>query len=346
MNLDAKKQNLAPNMTETSLRATVKKYKKQFDRIEKFLSKNPREWGKFQSEFNAEVNAVYREIMLFEKENMLSNNEEKVYKLKKIFINRIKKIYIRGNYIDWTIRKPYGYAGDFKIIEDIYGNNPTTTGVDRLFDNYFMMSAISIAVRNRKNDFKRIITKYVASRQEEEIRIMDLASGPCREVKELHDEEGELYQNVTFDCYDNDTHSIQFASKLLKDLPRINFVHQNAARMAFKKDIESLIESRYDLIYSTGLFDYFEERLSTKLIGNLKKLLTPNGILVISNVRDKYSNPSVHFMEWVGEWPLVYCDDDSFRSYFLNAGFKKEELEFNYEQQGILQYVLAQNKTE
>ena len=246
--------------------------------------------------------------------------------------------------MDWTIEKPYGYAGDFKIIEDIYENNPVTTGVDRLFDNYYMMSAICIAVRNRKNDFKRMVTNFVANRQGEPLRIMDLASGPCREVEELHAEEKNLYKQVTFDCYDSDKHSITFASERLKNIPNVNFIHENAARIAFRKNIHSLISQKYDVIYSTGLFDYFEERVSTKLISNLRQLLKPNGVMIISNVRDKYSNPSLYFMEWVGEWPLVYCDDDSFRSYFVNAGFKRTDLELNYEQQGILQYILAWNR--
>ncbi|HBR15562.1 MAG TPA: hypothetical protein DD723_08515 [Candidatus Omnitrophica bacterium] len=333
------------NMTEASLRTRVKLYKQRIREIEKYLNHNPQEWGKFQNEFNSEVNAVFREIMLFEKENISSGNEDKVYKLMKIFTEKIKKTFVRGDYIDWTIRKPYGYAGDFKIIEDMYENNPTTTGVNRLFDNYYMMSAIVIAVRNRKNDFKRMVTNFVSKRQKTPIRIMDLASGPCREVIELYSEEKDLYKNVTFDCYDSDQHAIKFASNLLKHHSKINFIHENAARIAFRKDIHSLINQKYDLIYSTGLFDYFEERLSTKLIANLRKLLNPGGVMIISNVRDKYSNPSLYFMEWVGEWPLVYCDDDSFRNYFINAGFKRIELELNYEQQGILQYVLAWNKS-
>ena len=337
-------KEIASDMTASSLRATVKKYKKRAEEIEKYLNKNPQEWGKFQNEFNSEVNAVFREIMIFEKENVFSGNEERIYKLKRIFINKIKKIFTRGKFMDWTIEKPYGYAGDFKIIENIYENSPETVGVDRLFDNYYMMSAICITVRNRKNDFKRMVTDFVSKRQGESLRIMDLASGPCREVQELYTENKELYKNVTFDCYDSDKHSIAFASERLKNFPNVNFIHENAARIAFRKDIHSLINQKYDIIYSTGLFDYFEERVSTKLIANLRQLLNPNGVMIISNVRDKYSNPSLYFMEWVGEWPLVYCDDDSFRNYFVNAGFKKSQLKLNYEQQGILQYVLAWNK--
>ena len=124
----------------------------------------------------------------------------------------------------------------------------------------------------------------------------------------------------------------------------INFNKENAVRIALKKDIACLIDKKYDFIYSTGLFDYFEEKIAIRLIQNLRKLLKPEGVLAISDVRDKYSNPSIHFMEWVGDWNLVYRDDDSFRRIFVESGFKENELDFKYEQQGILQYIIARNK--
>jgi len=146
------KSNLKINPDEASLRTKLKIYKKKADEIEAYLSKNPQEWGKFQSEFNSEVNNVFRDIMNFEKVNFSLGREEKVYKLKRIFINRIRELFLKGAYNEWGFRKPFGYAGDFKIIDDIYQNNPTTTGFTRLFDNYCMMSAISVAVRNQKED--------------------------------------------------------------------------------------------------------------------------------------------------------------------------------------------------
>ncbi len=332
------------NVISASLRVKVKHYKKMANELENYLSKNPNEWGKFQGQFNSEIDGIFRDIMNFEKGNIGSDNEDKVYKLKRLFVNKIRKEFVRGNYIDWSLRKPYGYSGDYKIIEDIYQNNPTTIGFDRLFDNYFMMSAISIAVRNRKDDFNKMITRFVKSRKNNDpIRIMDLGSGPCREIKEMLFENGDLFKDVIFDCYDNDQASIEFAKTALSRFSNVNFFKENALRIAFRKDISSLIDKKYDIIYSTGLFDYFEEKLATRIIENLRKLLNPEGILLISDVRDKYSNSSVHFMEWVGDWSLVYRDDESFRNIFIAAGFKKSDMNFHYEQQGILQYVIAVN---
>lgn len=327
-----------------SLRSLINFYIKRAEGIESYLSTRPHEWGKFQSEFNMELNRVFMNIMLFEKRNLNLGKGDKVYKLKRIFINRIRKIFLRGEYIVWSLNKPYGYAGDFKIIDDIYQNNPTTTGFDRLFDNYFQMSAISVAVRNRKEDFKRLIIDFIKNRRAKKVRIMDLASGPCRDIKEILALHNSLCQKAVFDCYDSDERAIKYAQNLLREYRNINFTKLNIVRLAFKKDVTSFINKRYDLIYATGLFDYFSGRLAVAIVQNLRKLLLPYGILAISNVRDKYSNPSVHFMEWVGDWNLVYRTDEEFKDIFLKAGFKDEDLKTRYEQQGIMQYIIAINK--
>ena len=324
-----------------SLRSKIKVYKKRAQEIELYLSEKPGEWGKFQSEFNSAVDSIFRDIMNFEKENLAMGYENKVYKLKRIFINKVRKLFLKGTYNEWGFRKPCGYAGDFKIIDDIYENNPVTTGFVRLLDNYGMMSAISVAVRNRKEDFKRFVKWFVADRIKRKLRIMNLASGPCRELKEVLTFDSALYENTTFDCYDQDDKAIAFAKNLLVGYSGVNFIRENAMRIAFRKDIFKLINKKYDLIYSTGLFDYLSERVAIALVRNLKELLTADGMLLISTMRDKYSNPSVHYMEWATDWNLIYQDEEEFAQIFIDAGFSKDKLEIRYEQQGIMQYMIA-----
>ena len=329
---------------EVSLRAKLKLYKKRAKEMEDYLSKHPNEWGKFQSEFNFEVNSIFRDIMNFEKENFAKGNDEKVYKLKRIFIKRIRELFLKGAYNQWSLRKPYGYAGDFKIIDDIYQNNPSTHGFVRLFDNYFMMSAISVAVRNRKEDFKKILGDFIIKNLGRKLRIMDLASGPCRDIKEFLSSSPKLCNKIVFDCYDHDDNAINYAKKLLVDLPNVNFIRENALKIAFRKNITQLIDKKYDFIYITGLFDYFNGRVGVALVKNLKQLINPDGILAVSTMMDKYSNPSVHYMEWVGDWNLVYREEKDFFNMFVESGFIEDELVTQYEQQGIMQYIIAVNK--
>ena len=330
---------------EASLHTRIKLYKKRAQEIERYLAKKPDEWGKFQNEFNSEVNGFFREIMNFEKTNLNKGTIERVDKLKRIFINRIRKLFLKGVCIEWSLKKPYGYAGDFKIIDDIYRNEPTTTGFDRLFDNYYQMSSICVAVRNRKEDFKRLITSFIKERHGRTMtRIMDLASGPCREISELLSSGILDNKSIIFDCYDNEDKAMEYAKSLLDNASNVNFYKENALRLAAAKDVGARIDKRYDYIYSTGLFDYFNHKISVRLLSNLKKLLKPGGMIAIANVRDKFSNPSVHFMEWVGDWNLVYRTDEEFKGTFIEAGFKETELRTQYEQQGVMQYIIAMNR--
>ena len=324
-----------------SLLRRIKAYRVTAREIQGFLSKQPQEWGRFQSLFNFEVNGVFREIMNFEKENLGKGNEEGVYKLKHLFIRRLRPEFLHGELITWSLKKPFGYAGDYKVIDDIYLISPKTSGFDRLFDNYFQMSAISVAVRNRKEDFKKLVLRTLERSEGKAVRVMNLGSGPCRELAELSSNKLLDRPPVTFDCYDNDERAHAYARKLLGPLPNINYVKENVVRLALKKDILAALPHRYDLIYSCGLFDYLDDRVSARLIGNLGRLLKDGGQLSISDVRDKYANPSVHFMEWVGDWSLIYRDDDNFRQLFLEGGFEESDLTIEYEQQGIMQYITA-----
>ena len=327
---------------EKSLLGKIKAYQAVARDIKQHLDKKPADWGRFQSDFNGELNVIFREIMVFEKQQLAKGDEESVYKLKRLFITRLRKEFLYGDYTVWSLKKPYGYAGDFMIIDDIYRNDPKTQGFGRLFDNYYQAAAISVAVRNRKEDFKKIILSTVKKLGDHPIKIMDLASGPCREIHEMLSGDLKDCPNITFDCYDQDENAWNYAKSLLqKDAARTNFVKENVVRIALKKNIEEQMSQRYDIIYSTGLFDYLDKRIATRLVENLRKLLKPGGSMAISDVREKYKNPSVHFMEWVGDWNLVYRQDEEFRQIFLQAGFSEKELSFGADQQGVLQYIVG-----
>ncbi len=328
---------------QITLRNKIKLYQKRALEIEQYLSKKPQEQPRFQDEFNSEIDNIFQDILDFEKENFAMGHREKVYKLKKIFVKRFRKVFMRGCYGPWSITKPLGYAGDFKIIDDIYQNNPSTTGFDRLFDNYFMMSAISVAVRNRKEDFKRLIIDFINKRKGQLTRIMNLGFGSCREIKEIISSNALSNKDAIFDCYDYEIKAMEFAKYLLKGCHNVNLIHENVLRICTTKHIYTMINKKYDFIYATGFFDYLSHRTCVRLVKNLRQLLNYNGIVAISNVRDKYSNPSLHYMEWAGDWNVIYRTDEEFRNIFLEAGFKSNELQTQFEKQKIIQYIIATN---
>jgi SAM-dependent methyltransferase len=306
-----------------------------------YLGDHPYEWGKFQSQFNQEINGIFRDLMIFEKENVARSRENRIYKLKQLFVRHFRKEFVKGEFLQWSLMKPLGYPGDYKIIDNIYLNKPRSQGFERLYDNYFQMSTICIAVRNRKEDFKQICLDVIRNKSGTPVKIMDLASGPCRDVSELLSHPVIGSTPVSFHCVDSDEFAIEYARKLVNCHPCVSFRKQNAVRIALKNDIDTEIPDRYDLIFSTGLFDYLDYRISVRLVRNLRKLLKKGGVLAVSDVRDKFSNPSIYFMEWVADWNLIYREDAEFRQTFIDAGFCPSQLTSQYEQQGVMQYIKA-----
>lgn len=330
-------------VTSLNIFSRIKTYLKLSQDLQAALAEKPDDWSKYQKIFNISVDRVYQDIIEFEKSNILVN-EKNVYKMKNIFEKRYRHFFLHGQLITWCYNKPFGYAGDFKIIDDIYQNNPQTVGFDRLWDNYFQQLAAPVSIRARKEDLKRIIIDFLKKREDKNIRIMNLAAGPAREIKELLETDTDhLFLNTTFDCYDFDNRALEYAGNLINNKGNVNFILKNAIRIALKKDIRKDIDTDYDLIYSAGLFDYLDERIAIPLLANLRKLLRRDGLLVIANASDKYSNPSATWMEWVAEWYLIYRSEKEFRNIFLDAGFTAQNLIIKQQNSRIMQYCFAVN---
>lgn len=327
--------------TRFNLFSEVKHYIKLSRDLQAHLSKYPDDWPKLQKIFNLTVDKIYEDILQFEKKN-IDKFESNVYRRKKIFEKRYRRYFLHGEFPKWSYEKPYGYAGDFKIIDDIYQNQLRTIGFDRLYDNYFQQLATVKAIRERKEDFKKIIFDFVKNHKNRNIHIMNLASGPAREIKELLESDSDgLFSKVIFDCYDFDIRAIDYAKQLLNNQNNVNFFQKNAIRLALKKDIKEEIPQDYDLIYSTGLFDYLDERVAVRLVGNLKKLLKKDGIMIISNATDKYSNSSAGWMEWVAGWYLIYRTGPEFKKIFIDACFPPGDLQIIVQNSKVMQYCLA-----
>jgi SAM-dependent methyltransferase len=326
------------------LLAKVKEYRRRAAEIKTYLDQHPDEWPRFQAEVSSSIDAILLDILNFEREN-INGNEANVYRLKKLFERRFRKYFLHGWITTWSFQKPYGYAGDFKITDSLYQNQATTVGFERLFDNHFLELSVATAVRNRKDDFKKIIRDFVKNKRSDpsQLRIMNLACGPGRDIKELLEEDREgLFSRVTFDCYDADDNALVYSKGLLNGSGRVNFFHENAVRLALKKRIETEFSARYDIIYSTGLFDYLDNRVVIRLVSNLKQLLKEGGIMAISNATDKYSNHSACWMEWIMDWNLFYRTPEEFKRVFLEAGFPQNKIKISFEKQKIWQYCIAE----
>lgn len=194
------------------------------------------------------------------------------------------------------LRKPYGYAGDFEMIDRIYQRSVTVNPSARRWDEYFQSRPACVAVRNRRDYFLARMAGCVGRGRR--TAVLNVASGPARDVAEFLGGSG-LARDVEIDCIDLDAAAIAHAEGLCREHGGgVRFHHANVFHWRARR--------RYDLIWSAGLFDYLDDRAFVTLIKHLAPLLEPEGCMVIGNFSP--ANPTRDFMEF-GEWFLNYRDE-------------------------------------
>ncbi len=208
----------------------------------------------------------------------------------------------------YMLVKPHGYAGDFMMIDKIYRKEFSTDPRFIKWDLFGQETAAPRAVRNRKTYFKQLV-KSLASQKEGPFTILNLASGPCRDLFELFEENPEL--EVQVDCVELDPNAIEYAQALLGR-------HNDKVRFSQKNIFRFQSSQQYDFVWSAGLFDYFEDKTFVRILARLLQNVQADGELVIGNFHPR--NPTRAFMELFGEWFLHHRTDEELTQLALDTG--------------------------
>jgi extracellular factor (EF) 3-hydroxypalmitic acid methyl ester biosynthesis protein len=220
----------------------------------------------------------------------------------------------------FAYHKPHGYAGDFEIIDRIYQRYICPNEALHRWDNFWQNHAAAQAVRNRTAYLISLVFKSIIEKRRP-IRVLNLASGPSRDVYECC----RLIDGVTFDCVEQDTNAIAYAKAICTHYSaRVRFHHANAIRYHPRQ--------QYDLIWSSGLFDYFNNKLFSRVVRRYWKYLTPEGEFVVGNFSTE--NPSRSYME-LFEWDLFHRSQDELRVLGEEAGIPPEAIRIRWEPLGV-----------
>ncbi len=186
-----------------------------------------------------------------------------------------------------SLNKPYGYAGDFEILEYLYDQNThhLTHPEYACFDEYVYQLNLICAVRQRKD----IIALLLRSCHQQGLRsFCSIGSGGAREV---FDEKDNLAGSEIL-LIDLDDRSFEFAKSRLADSDiEISTAQLDARKLSFERE--------FDVIYSFGLFDYLKDKAVDRILTAAKGSLSPGGYLIYS-IKD-----TNHYHPWLYD---VFCD--------------------------------------
>lgn len=197
--------------------------------------------------------------------------------------------------LSWALRKPYGYAGDFFALETLYENevSPSSTELGKLLDRWFLNTQLAHGVRDRKNMLSAFIESKVRAHmqtQDRPFRLLSMASGSARELRELPPE---VLENIEITLVDQDARSLEFA---LNHLPTgVNGMQKNALRLK-----PSSFPHAYDLVYSFGFFDYLSDDLIVHSLKLCRDVLEPCGSILFPLKMDSKFRHWFYdvFMDW------------------------------------------------
>jgi 3-oxoacyl-[acyl-carrier-protein] synthase III len=230
---------------------------------------------------------------------------------------------VEGTVQGFAYRKPRGYAGDFEIIDKMYRQETSADPALAAWDRYYHRHAAATAVRNRKALFLEEL-RALRARRGAEAHVLDLASGPCRD---LHEFFGETQARDLFvDCVESDFDAIAFALRLNAAFAaQLRFVPGSVFRFQPSR--------RYDLVWSAGLFDYLDDAGFVRLLRRCLEWAAADGQVVVGNFSP--CNPTRAYMELVTDWRLHHRSSDDLLDLACRAGALRDQCAVEAEEQGV-----------
>jgi extracellular factor (EF) 3-hydroxypalmitic acid methyl ester biosynthesis protein len=225
----------------------------------------------------ADIGAAVREF--FDEVDTLSDAEQA--ELRADFRHAMSQSWL----LNHAIAKPYGYPGDFEILETIYEGQTPSTEQGRLIDDWCLSTSLPKAVKERKD-----IIRQILQASSDGINVLSLASGSARELREMGD-----VGTRTFTLVDTDAAPLEFFKS---HAPKgdVRCIVGNA----MKCDVGV---GEYDLVYSFGLYDYLPERVLDRTIRNALRHMKDDGEFVFSLKDSRFYLSRLY--SWFCDWNFI-----------------------------------------
>jgi hypothetical protein len=223
-----------------------------------------------------------------------------------------------------TYEKPLGYAGDFRMMEYLYAEEPM--GQD-LFGRFLFTVAqnyvLARAVRGRELVVREALRRVVVDTPGAgPVRILAVAAGPAMELRRWVAELAHLSRPVELILLDQDLLAHETAHRELTRLllerhhgmlpVSVRCLHFSVRQLVSpqteeEEEVVNHLLRGVDFVYSTGLYDYLPEPVAVRLTQRLHSLLRPGGRLMLGNLAE--SSDSTWLMDYVLDWRIIYRGD-------------------------------------
>lgn len=236
--------------------------------------------------------------------------------------------------------KPRGYAGDYQMLQMICDEQQCDDPLGSSFDRFFQAQAAPQAVRNRTRIVADLIVAEARAAASGRCHVVSIGSGPAIDIASAAAALKQDLAALRVTLIDIDPAALEYAdSRLDEVLPREqrqSIVFNLKRIQRSPKTLEQIAGA--DLIICTGLLDYFDAADAASFVAALRRCLRAGGCFLGFNFSPR--NPSRTYMEWIGNWYLVYRDHGEMEELAAAAGFGAD-VEILSDPSGVNLYMLG-----
>lgn len=243
---------------------------------------------------------------------MRSASREDNARLKRFSVRHLHELLLPAPLLHRAWSKPLGYPGDFECMNYMYFR--PFEGQDLYAKAVHLAACASppaAAVRARKDLVKAEILRALHNPPADRpLRVVSIAAGPSQEVFELLAETAELPHPIEIVLFDQDRVALAFAQRRLAPLVerhgrrlKLVVLHDSIRRLIHDASLFANL-GPFDLLFSSGLFDYLRHDLAAQLVGIFYSHLVDGGRALIGNMAPH--NPARWVFEHHLDWTLLY----------------------------------------
>lgn len=217
---------------------------------------------------------------------------------------RLDPWFLRSRFWNRSSTKPHGYAGDFRMLEWMYDlehdtcADATQPALVNVLDGLYATVHSVQAVWHRRRWFARLITDQLAHSDEGPCRVLDVACGGSRYVRDVLCSFCPRPLRATF--LDQDPAALTFVADRTAAGADHELICTPVRRLA---DVVPR-DAQFDVVISTGLFDYLPDADASVLLSHMVERTAPGGVTAVCNFAPEDASRVVK--DWVCDWRLIY----------------------------------------
>jgi len=259
----------------------------------------------------------------------------KLYDLRKQVFSMFKEFADGTEIVSHAVDKPYGYIGDFMMLEKLIQNNTNAKGLAFQIDSVQLEHPGSVATRNRVDWVVNSVKDYINRKKSKSINILDIGIGSAPVERRLLDEIPGLELNVT--GLDIEPAALAFVEEKLENKVRKVELKRVDLRASDAADAIADFAADIDVCVAIGIVEALRDEEILNVFSSLFNVMPKGSILFVESYRPDH--PTRPYMEWFMDYHLGYRSGDEIVELMVQSGADPNNIKTEIELTGSLSFV-------